>query len=627
MYNSKFVKTATSLVVGNQLHTLRSPWHSLSVKLLGATLAFLVLLAIILALLVAYGFQQTQQNAEQQSINGLETQGRDALWALTEREGPLNTIYFDQPAVASKTAAAYLASISELDGQIALQDLTQHRDGHVSDMSPTRLGDLFIPNFLSTEQRATQRAVHISMMFDAVAPALLANNPQAVAIYYVSPEGILRYYPGNTLEGLVPADWDLTQEPWFAPTAPDANPDQQTTWSPLYPDDVGNGLMTTVCTPVYSENTFDGMVCLDVTLAQIVERLNEIQMTPNSYAFLTDAEGRLIAGPTNAVQHLTGYEAIPIPEDNQTIGLPLADPAIHEIVTTGADGIREVEMNGNSLLLALTTLPDLGWHLGVVAPVDEVTAQSDAVVAAIQDGTAGTTRSTIFAMGGFFIIALLGATFFFSTHVTNPIARLVAGTQSVARGNLETEIPVHFHDELGVLAQSFNQMTQELAVAREQTEEWYQSLEQMVEDRTVALHREMEERTRLQDEVVNQAQALVTMSTPLIPVSDRIIVMPLIGQLDSQRTEQILHTLLNGVQEQRAQVAILDITGVVVIDAFVAEVLINAAQAVRLLGASIILTGVRPEVAQTLVSLDADLSGIITCVTLQKGVEYATRSR
>lgn len=579
-----------------------SVWHSLRFKLLGTTLGFLLMLAIILAMLVIHGFRQTQQHAEQQSINGLQAQGRDALKALIEREGPLSSFYFQQPATASRTAAQYLASTSERDGLRAMRTLTNHPDERVSDTSPNRPGDLFIPNFLSTDDSSTQWAVRLTRMIDALAPALLQQNTQAVAIYYVSPRGILRYYPGNTLEGLVPPDWHLTQEPWFAPTAPDANPDRHTTWSPLYPDDVGNGLMTTVC---------------DVTLAEMVNRLNQIKMTPNSYAFLTDATGRLIAGPTAAVRQLTGHESIPMPEDNQTIGLSITDPQIRAMVERGTSGIQEVALHDEQVFLALTTLPDLGWRLGVVAPIDEVTAESHAVVAAIQDGTGSTIQSTILTMGGFFLIALVSAAIFFNAYLTRPIAGLVAGTQAVAQGNLDMLIPVHSHDELGVLAQSFNQMTQELAASREQTAEWYESLEQMVEDRTTELHQEMEERTRLQDEMVQQATALMAMSTPLIPVSDRVIVMPLIGTLDPQRAEQVLATLLEGVQQNQAQVAILDITGVTVIDAFVAGVLINAAQVVRLLGTRIILTGIRPEVAQTLVRLD--------CVTLQKGIEYATR--
>jgi anti-anti-sigma regulatory factor len=132
------------------------------------------------------------------------------------------------------------------------------------------------------------------------------------------------------------------------------------------------------------------------------------------------------------------------------------------------------------------------------------------------------------------------------------------------------------------------------------------------------------ERACLQEEMIRvQATALVELSTPLIPISDRIVVMPLIGTVDSRRAQQVLEILLSGIAENRVEMAILDITGVAVVDTQVADALVRAAQAVRLLGSQIMLTGIRPEVAQILVELGIDLQGIITRSTLQSGIAYA----
>jgi rsbT co-antagonist protein RsbR len=100
--------------------------------------------------------------------------------------------------------------------------------------------------------------------------------------------------------------------------------------------------------------------------------------------------------------------------------------------------------------------------------------------------------------------------------------------------------------------------------------------------------------------------------------------MPLIGSVDSRRAQQVIETLLQGIAASGAQVAILDITGVPVVDTQVADALIRAAQAVKLLGAQVVLTGIRPEVAQTLVGLGTDLRGIVTRSSLQSGIAYAT---
>ncbi|MFS8067709.1 MAG: STAS domain-containing protein, partial [Byssovorax sp.] len=87
--------------------------------------------------------------------------------------------------------------------------------------------------------------------------------------------------------------------------------------------------------------------------------------------------------------------------------------------------------------------------------------------------------------------------------------------------------------------------------------------------------------------------------------------------------DQILETLLDGIIKHRAHTAILDITGVRVVDAQVASGLVSAARAARLLGARVLLTGIRPEVAQMLVGLDTDLAGVVTLGTLESGIAYA----
>jgi len=130
----------------------------------------------------------------------------------------------------------------------------------------------------------------------------------------------------------------------------------------------------------------------------------------------------------------------------------------------------------------------------------------------------------------------------------------------------------------------------------------------------------------LQQQIIDaQRAALHELSAPLLPISESVLVLPLIGSIDSRRAQQVMETLLEGVATYRADVAIVDITGVQVVDTQVANALIHAAQAVQLLGAQVVLTGIGPTMAQTLVGLGADLSGIVTRGNLQSGIAYATR--
>jgi rsbT co-antagonist protein RsbR len=135
------------------------------------------------------------------------------------------------------------------------------------------------------------------------------------------------------------------------------------------------------------------------------------------------------------------------------------------------------------------------------------------------------------------------------------------------------------------------------------------------------------ERLALREQVIEAQQAaLRELSTPLLPLAKGVLAMPLIGTIDSVRASEILETLLRGIGEQRVHTAILDITGVRDIDVQTADALVGAARAARLLGARVILTGVSPAVARTLVTLDANLDDITILATLASGIAYALNS-
>jgi len=137
-----------------------------------------------------------------------------------------------------------------------------------------------------------------------------------------------------------------------------------------------------------------------------------------------------------------------------------------------------------------------------------------------------------------------------------------------------------------------------------------------------------EQRRRMQEQIIEAQQALLReLSTPLLPIADQVIAMPIVGSIDSNRAMQIMETLLEGVARFAAQTAILDIIGVQIVDTQVAGALIRAAQAAKLLGAQVIITGISPEVAQTLVSIGTELTGMVSKPNLQEGIAFALRRR
>ena len=136
------------------------------------------------------------------------------------------------------------------------------------------------------------------------------------------------------------------------------------------------------------------------------------------------------------------------------------------------------------------------------------------------------------------------------------------------------------------------------------------------------------ERQALQAQIIAAQQALVReLSTPLMPIVDGVVVIPIIGSVDSQRAQAIMETTLEGITAYTADVVILDITGVRVVDTQVAGALLRTAQAAQLLGTEVVLTGISAEIAQTLVQIGADLGHIVAQSSLQQGIAYAIERR
>jgi rsbT co-antagonist protein RsbR len=125
------------------------------------------------------------------------------------------------------------------------------------------------------------------------------------------------------------------------------------------------------------------------------------------------------------------------------------------------------------------------------------------------------------------------------------------------------------------------------------------------------------------DEVVaRQRQELMEISTPVIRLWEGIVAVPLIGTLDSVRSQVVMESLLSGIVDEQAAVAILDITGVPMVDTLVAQHLMKTAMAVQLMGAECVISGIRPQIAQTIVHLGIDLREITTRATLSDALKY-----
>ena len=132
----------------------------------------------------------------------------------------------------------------------------------------------------------------------------------------------------------------------------------------------------------------------------------------------------------------------------------------------------------------------------------------------------------------------------------------------------------------------------------------------------------VDERERV---IRQQQEAIKELSTPVLPVRERLLILPIIGVLDGERARQLTEQLLTGIRKHRAKVVVMDITGAPDVDETVANHLVETVDASRLMGASVIITGLSPKIAQTLVTIGVDLSKMDTMGDLQGGLEKAER--
>lgn len=132
----------------------------------------------------------------------------------------------------------------------------------------------------------------------------------------------------------------------------------------------------------------------------------------------------------------------------------------------------------------------------------------------------------------------------------------------------------------------------------------------------------VEERERI---IRQQQEAIRELSTPVLQVRERLLILPIIGVIDSQRAKQLTEQLLRGIRNNRAKVVVVDITGVPTIDSTVANHVVQTVEASRLMGAGVIITGLSSEIAQTLVTIGVDLSKLNAVGDLQGGIELAEK--
>jgi GAF domain-containing protein/HAMP domain-containing protein len=373
----------------------------------------------------------------------------------------------------------------------------------------TEVASIFLPaNMELTSALATK--LNIIKYSEFFIPSILADNPDIIAIYFggVSRETV--YYPNVDLAALVPPDFDVTGRPWYVNALGDNNPRNNVVWSTPYQDAALNGLVITTSLPVYdSRNILQGVAAMDIQLNQITNIVSNIRVSPTGYAILIDTENRLIALPEAGYNDfgVTG-ENVPLGEILDPTALTGIAPGIFEalnIISANESGVTRINIGDSERYIAYQQIPEVGYKLAIIAPQNELLAESAVVSEQIARETRNTIGVSLALIVVIFAVATL-ASLAIGNRLTNPLKILIRVANEITSGNLNAKADISSQDELGTLANTLNTMTSTLR-------ESIQTLEQRVEERTAALQEALkkgERRGKQYEAVTKVSQAINT---------------------------------------------------------------------------------------------------------------------
>ena len=223
-------------------------------------------------------------------------------------------------------------------------------------------------------------------------------------------------------------------------------------------------------------------------LSPLIQRLDRLNLTPNAYAFVMDENGRLVAISQGKAANL--FEG---GSDTESSGRSLSEidnqdlRALLREMQAGQSDSLQISLGDDNVLIAYAPLTESRWSLAIVAPLDEITASAGSLSRNIDKSVNDILKATLLTIGYFAVLAIVGV-IFAARALTSPIQKLVEGTRAIAAGDLHARIPVSSSDELGVLADSFNQMSEELLTRNTEISEREAHLRLITEVTTDAIY-------------------------------------------------------------------------------------------------------------------------------------------
>ena len=328
--------------------------------------------------------------------------------------------------------------------------------------SATDVASIFIPSTILVDE-AIYNELNTTAYLDFFAPNFLKTHPGAVAVYYIGKSGTTTYYPNISLAQNVPADFDATKEDFYTIATPENNQSREPRWTDTYQDPAGNGLVTTLSIPVYSNDTFLGVMALDVQLEQIARTIANVQVGDTGYAFLVDKAGHILAMPPQAYSmYRLSPEEVSSNSARELSVLAKGPFDLQEATArmiNGETGVATIEVNNSNSFFIFSPVVTPNYRLGIVAPESEFTGELIASRSEIEQ----TIQSALQGVAIILILLLIGAiiiSLWIGQLITRPLVRLTQTAETIASGDFSARANVETEDETGVLARSFNSMAE-----------------------------------------------------------------------------------------------------------------------------------------------------------------------
>ncbi len=468
--------------------TRYKPHQSLRNRLLLLLLGTTVVSALLIVGITIYITRTSGRNAIETSSEALINQAEDYLVQLTtsnarEKDLILSDILQETQKIANYTASIYENQevLSDSNYWRADQHMQYGSDGQFINDSED-ISSVFVPNN-STLDQAVIDDIELSGFLDLVFKSTLVNSPNIEALYFGTPQDVVRYYPNIGLGDVLPADFQATQRPWYQGSTPQTNPERKPWWTPPYVDATGLGLVTTAAVPVYSRNgTFLGVIGLDMTLNDIKATIEKSRFLDSGYSFLIDGNGHAIALPDQGFYDILGR--VPEPDDLY-VDIINSDTEFSPILSKmmdGKSGFESITSAGKEYYIAYTPLVSTGWSIGSVIQREDILKTITPLKQAL--GKTSTSLLVSFTLPA--SLALLTITILTSLFITDrtvrPIQKLSETVQKIGAGHWDIQIPQANTYEISVLTDAFESM-------RDQVQDLLTQLERRVNARTRELER------------------------------------------------------------------------------------------------------------------------------------------